>query len=389
MMLSASNKEHLQPERIRVARRNAADSDRPPRARAAAGGRRGWLIAACATAAVVMLAAGGYYLAGLRGGAPHGVARPAIAESSASASAAMTASVAPTANLVEIPDLSGANLEEASLVLKAAGLVGCLSTGQPLKADAAGTIASQDPPAGKLAGAGSTVTLTLAENPADNAKRLKRPGASNSPYVVCIDPGHQAHSDPVQEPIGPGAPQLRPRATTGASGVQTSIPEYEIVLQIATNLQKRLEAAGVTVVMTRTTNDVNIANSARAAIANDAKADLFVRIHADSNPDSALCGVATKYPAANAWTQPIAGPSKEAARLLQTNAVSATGAVDRGALERADLVGFNYAKVPSVLVETGFLSNRVEDKLLASPHYQDQLAQGISQGILTYLKGTR
>jgi len=51
-----------------------------------------------------------------------------------------------------------------------------------------------------------------------------------------------------------------------------------------------------------------------------------------------------------------------------------------------DLSGFNWSTVPTVLVECGFLSNPVEDRLLASPHYQDKLATGIADGVMAYLE---
>lgn len=171
--------------------------------------------------------------------------------------------------------------------------------------------------------------------------------------------------------------------------METRIPEYELTLQIAMNLKTRLEARGVKVVMTRTTNDVNLSNSERAAIANKANADLFMRIHCDGSPERSTAGLSTLYPAVNAWTKPISAPSKRAANVVQSSAVSSTGAVDRGIVGRADLSGFNYSKVPAVLIECGFVSNPVEDRLLASPHYQDKVADGIASGVMAFLEGER
>ncbi len=205
---------------------------------------------------------------------------------------------------------------------------------------------------------------------------------------MVIDPGHQARSNSAPEPIGPGAKEVKPKVSGGATGVKTRIPEYEIVLQISMNLKKRLEAQGVKVVMTRSTNDVNLSNSERADIANRAKADLFVRVHGDGSPDSKTAGISTLYPGKNRWTKAITAQSKQAARMVQAAAIGATGAVDRGIVARQDLSGFNYAKVPSILVETGFLSNSVEDRLLSSPHYQDKVAQGMAAGIMEYLEGS-
>ncbi len=68
--------------------------------------------------------------------------------------------------------------------------------------------------------------------------------------------------------------------------------------------------------------------------------------------------------------------------------VAATSAVDLGTVARGDLSGFNHSKVPTILVETGFMSNPIEDRLLASPHYQDKVAEGIAEGVIAYLEST-
>jgi N-acetylmuramoyl-L-alanine amidase len=169
--------------------------------------------------------------------------------------------------------------------------------------------------------------------------------------------------------------------------VATRLPEYEIVLQISTNLKSRLERAGITVVMTRTTNDVNISNAERAAIANEAGADLFVRVHADGSTDPQVSGISVLYPGTGSFTTAISPESHRAATAVHDAVIASTGAASRGVVSRNDLSGFNWSKVPAVLVETGFLSNPVEDRLLASPHYQDKLAEGMASGILKYLKG--
>jgi N-acetylmuramoyl-L-alanine amidase len=54
-------------------------------------------------------------------------------------------------------------------------------------------------------------------------------------------------------------------------------------------------------------------------------------------------------------------------------------------VQRSDLTGFNWATVPSVLVEAGFLSNRTEDALLVTSAYQDKIAAGMTEGVMAYL----
>ncbi len=307
--------------------------------------------------------------------------QPVVAAEVATASAETTA--APES--VEVPDVVGRPLAEAEVVLEAAGLVVRVTEDPSTEADAVGAargVIAQEPAALQFVPAGTAIMLVI---PAEA-------GASGAPAtgalagkVVCIDPGHQARGDSRQEPVGPGASETKARVTGGTTGVTTRVPEYEVVLQISMNLKERLEAAGITVVMTRDTNDVNISNAERAQMANDAGADLFVRVHADGSTDPGRAGIATFYPGAGQWTGSITDPSQRAAGLVQDALVASTGAADLGITARTDLSGFNWATVPSVLVECGFMTNPVEDRLLSSPHYQDKLAEGMATGIIAYL----
>ncbi|MDF1541693.1 MAG: N-acetylmuramoyl-L-alanine amidase [Anaerosomatales bacterium] len=291
-----------------------------------------------------------------------------------------------TANAVEVPDFVGKTLAEAEVLLSTAGIAVETEEDASVAADAVGdarTVLGQDPAAGTVMPAGMAVRLRVAAEPDASA-----PGVAAGAVVV-IDPGHQSRGDSTPEPVGPGADESKPRVTGGTTGTFTRVPEYEVVLQISTNLKARLEAAGVTVVMTRTTNDVNVSISERAAIANDAGADLFVRVHADGNVDSGRTGIATLYPGENRWTTPIVARSRGAAGLVQESVIAATGAESLGTLPRTDLSGFNWSRVPTVLLECGFMTNPVEDRLLSSPHYQDKLAEGMANGIIAFLNAER
>lgn len=203
--------------------------------------------------------------------------------------------------------------------------------------------------------------------------------------VVCIDAGHQAKADSSLEPIGPGASEKKPKVSGGASGRATGNPESLVNLQISLKLRDELEKRGIKVVMVREKQDVNISNSERAAIANDAKSDLFVRLHCDGSNDSGMTGLSTLVPGRNQWTGPIVASSAEAGRLVHKAVVAATGARDRGVVQRSDLSGFNWSTVPTVLVEMGFMSNSDEDRKLASDEYQQKLATGMADGIVKYL----
>jgi N-acetylmuramoyl-L-alanine amidase len=203
--------------------------------------------------------------------------------------------------------------------------------------------------------------------------------------VVVIDAGHQAHGDSSLEPIGPGASQMKPKVADGASGPYEPHDESQVNLAVALKLRDELTARGVRVVMVRTSQNVNIANSQRAAIANRAHAALFIRLHCDGISDSSRHGFSTLIPASNQWTRPIVSSSSRAGHLIQAAALRATGASDAGVVNRGDLSGFNWSKVPTVLVEMGFMSNPTEDRSLTTSGYQHKLAVGIANGIMSFV----
>lgn len=212
-----------------------------------------------------------------------------------------------------------------------------------------------------------------------------KPTPSGSLGVVVIDAGHQGKGDPSLEPIGPGASQKKARVTSGTSGVSTRKPESVLALEVALKLRDELKERGATVVMVRTSQNVNISNAERAKIGNDAKADLVIRIHADGSEDRARTGLSTLVPGKNQWTGPIVAESGNAGRLVHRAVIAATGAVDRGVIPRTDLSGFNWSTRPSVLVEMGFMSNAEEDRRMSTPEYQSKLVKGMADGAVAYL----
>jgi N-acetylmuramoyl-L-alanine amidase len=286
-------------------------------------------------------------------------------------------SLVPTGSVdVEVPDAVGKSVATAETLLRAAGFT--TVTRVDTRANpgvAADTVFAQEPSAGSLAEAGAVVTITYSP----------RDGAATAQPVVLIDPGHQTKPDLTPEPLGPGSTQTKEKVKGGATGVVTHVPEYQRALQISLKLRDKLQAAGIRVVMVRTIDDVSIANSQRAIMGNKAGASLAVRVHLDSNADSRVRGFSTLYPSGNTWVKPIEEPSKRAAQLVQAAAVRATGAADRGLFGRADMTGFNWSKVPTIIVECAFMSNPADDAWSADPANQDKLAAGIASGVLEYL----
>jgi len=207
------------------------------------------------------------------------------------------------------------------------------------------------------------------------------------PQVVVIDPGHDLRANLQTEPIGPGSATRKIKDGGGTRGVVSGTTEAELNLAISLRLRKLLERQGVTVVMTRKrTAGTSIGNVARAGIANRAGAALFLRIHADGAPSSAARGTHTLYPALRAgWTDDIYDRSRTAARAVQGELVAALGFPDRGLQERSDLTGFNWADVPAILVEVGFMTNPTEDGALASAAYRERAARGLCRGVMRVL----
>jgi len=204
---------------------------------------------------------------------------------------------------------------------------------------------------------------------------------------VVVDPGHDLRANLTTEPIGPGSSTLKIRDGGGTRGVVSGLTEAELNLRIGLRLRALLRGAGVRVVMTRTANDgPSMGNIARARIANDAGAGLFLRIHADGSTDPGSRGTHTLHPALRrGWTDDVYSASKRAAGIVQRDLVRALGFPDRGLHERSDFTGFNWSDVPVILVELGFMTNRTDDRLLATAAYQRRAAVGLCRGTLRFL----
>jgi N-acetylmuramoyl-L-alanine amidase len=211
--------------------------------------------------------------------------------------------------------------------------------------------------------------------------------AAKAPVVV-IDPGHDLRANAATEPIGPGSSTRKIKDGGGTRGVVTGLAEAELNLRVALRLRTILQAAGIRVVLTRTkTAGTSIGNVARARIANEAGAALFLRIHADGSTDPAARGTHTLYPALRrGWTDDVYVASKRAAQIVQAELVDALAFPDRGLHERSDFTGFNWADVPVILVEMGFMTNPSEDRLLGTTAYRSRAALGLCRGTLRVLR---
>lgn len=209
-------------------------------------------------------------------------------------------------------------------------------------------------------GAANTVTASI-----DGVKR------------VVIDPGHGGE-DP------------------GAVSDISKTSEKNINLYIGLKVKELLEKEGIEVIMTRTEDKLEYTNTKsetnmrhqdltrRKKLMDESNANVVVSIHLNKFPQTSVHGAQVFFP-----NDPK--ESRDLAVCLQQTLkeVVEPGNSREALIKREPLIILKEAKVPTAIVECGFLSNAEEEKKLTSVEYQDKLAEAIKTGILKYINGNK
>ncbi|MEV0635986.1 N-acetylmuramoyl-L-alanine amidase [Streptomyces sp. NPDC050619] len=218
--------------------------------------------------------------------------------------------------------------------------------------------------------------------------------------VIVIDPGHNPgnfqHPAEINRKVDIGT-NSKECDTTGTS-TNSGYPEAEFTLDVAHRMRTILQRQGATVKLTQDGDrPYGPCVDERARIGNEAHADAVVSVHADGSaagnrgfhvilPGSVHAGAAD--------TRPIVASSRDLGERIAGNFVRTTGSAPSnyigdgtGLDTRTDLGGLNLSTVPKVFIECGNMRDSKDAALLTSGAWRQEAAQGISAGIVSFLRG--
>lgn len=225
-------------------------------------------------------------------------------------------------------------------------------------------------------------TNSTSNNKNLNENNLNKNTNNLKKITIVIDPGHSSKSSNEKECVSPDSKEKKLKDTSGATGVSSGIPEYTITHKISIKLKNLLEKEGYNVILTKDNINEQRSNIERANIGNKANANLLIRIHCDGVDSPSAKGASILVPEVKGYiTENIAKKSYSYGEKILNSYTKTTGIYNRGVVKRDDLTGFNWSKVPVVLLELGFISNPKEDSYLSNDKNYNQICEGIAQGI--------
>ncbi|MEU1009749.1 N-acetylmuramoyl-L-alanine amidase [Streptomyces sp. NPDC088810] len=249
-------------------------------------------------------------------------------------------------------------------------------------------------------------SATPPASPSDDAKASGSPSArpgGTGPLegrVVVIDPGHNPgnfrHTAEINRQVDIGT--NRKECDTTGTSTDDGYTEARFTLDVAHRLRTLLERQGATVKLTRDGDSPawGPCVDERARIGNTARADAAISIHADGSAEGNR-GFHVILPgsvhAGAADTRAIVGPSHDLGVRIAGNFLRETGEPPSnylgdgtGLVTRTDLGGLNLSTVPKVFIECGNMRDSKDAALLTSGAWRQRAAQGISEGIVSFLR---
>lgn len=230
----------------------------------------------------------------------------------------------------------------------------------------------------------AALALFLAIVTAPFVSRAAEPRAKNS-FRVCIDPGHPSENNDGRELLN-------------------GLREVDVNWTVAQALRTLLEEKGYAVVLTKSALSELVTNKRRAEIANDASADLMLRLHADSEGAS---GYTIYFPRRQGTAKGVTGPSPaviaasdraakafhrgmktELAGKLQDNGIRGDEQTFIGGKQGA-LTGSIHSKVPTVLIEMVNLAKSADAKWIKEPANQKIFAEALLAGVMAVANSAR
>ncbi|MGA5263067.1 N-acetylmuramoyl-L-alanine amidase [Streptomyces griseoincarnatus] len=258
------------------------------------------------------------------------------------------------------------------------------------------------PAASSPTAAGSSPSAEGEESPASRTPSASAPAAAGplKGKVVVIDPGHNPtnvkHTAEINRQVDVGT--HRKECDTTGTSTNDGYAEAEFTLDVAHRMRALLEKQGATVKLTQDRDrPYGPCVDERARIGNAAKADAVVSIHADGS-GAGNRGFHVILPGSvnegEADTRAIVAPSRALGERIAGNFVRVTGTAPSnytgggtGLVTRKDLGGLNLSTVPKVFIECGNMRDSKDAALLTSGAWRQKAAQGISEGIVSFLRG--